>query len=150
MNKALNFLMEQQKKAQENKHERRAQATTKNYEPNEYGFYTMQQCYILNNMIANGAKVDADGLFTYTNKDGTTKSHHITSINDYNRSCEAYEQLRQLGVKNIIELYEYSDTIKLLRKINGAYFTTTITGDGITDEPYNGTKKLIEFLKVNI
>lgn len=148
-NGALNFLREQQAQRQASKRAIKEQATTKTYEANEYGFYTMQQCYILNNMIAKGAKIDSNGLFTYKNKDGETKTHHITSITDYNRSLECYEQLRALGVKNVVELYEFSDTIKLLRKIGGAYFITTITGEGIQDEPYNGAKKLIEFIKVN-
>lgn len=146
--KALNYLKEQQATREQAKATKREKATTREYAPNEYGFYTMQQVYILNNMLANGAQVDANGLFTYKNRDGNTKSHHITDMTAYNASVEAYETLRGLGIKGCVELYEYGDTIRLVRKIDSQYFITTITDNGITDEPYNGCKQLLHFLTI--
>lgn len=148
-NGALNFLREQQASKQAQKQATREKATTKNYLPNEYGFYTMQQCYILNNMLASGVSVDSDGLFTYTNKDGETKSHHITDMTAYNISCDYYETLRQLGVKNCVELLKWDDNnIELIRKIGGEYFKTIITDNGITDEHWDGKKELLQFTRV--
>ena len=146
--KAINYLKEQQSIKEQARATKKEKATTREYAPNEYGFYTMQQCYILNNMLANGAKVDSDGLFTYKNKDGNTKTHHITNMTAYNASVEAYETLRGLGIKGCVELYEYGDTIRLVRKVDNQYFLTTITDNGITDEPYNGHKQLMQFIKV--
>lgn len=144
--KALNYLKEQQS-LKTAKTTQKEKATTREYNPNEYGYYTIQQCYIINNMLANGAQVDANGLFRYTSKDGnTTRSHHITNMTAYNASIEAYETLRQLGIKGCVELYEYGDTIRLVRKIDSQYYITTITGDGIHDEPYNGRKQLMQFI----
>lgn len=148
-NGALNFLKEQKQAMEQARATKKERATTKNYSPNEYGFYTMQQCYILNNMLSKGANVDANGLFNYTNKDGETKSHHITNITAYNQSCKYYETLRGLGVKNCVELLKWDDTkIELIRKIGGEYYKTTITDKNIIDEHYNGAKELLQFVKV--
>ena len=144
--KALNYLKEQQALKEKARTTRKEKATIKEYAPNSYGFYTMQQVYILNNMLANGADVDGNGLFTYTNKAGETKSHHITNMTAYNSSVEAYEALRGLGVRGCVELYEYGDIIRLVRKIDSQYFITTISDSGITDEPYNGGKQLMQFI----
>lgn len=144
--KALNYLKEQQALREQTKATKKEKATTREYSPNEYGFYTMQQVYILNNMLAKGVKVESDGLFNYTNKDGNTKSHKITNMTAYNASVEAYETLRGLGIKGCVELYEYGDIIRLVRKIESQYFITTISDSGITDEPYNGHKQLMQFI----
>ena len=144
--KALNYLKEQQSIKEQARATKREKATTREYAPNEYGFYTMQQVYILNNMLASGAKVESDGLFNYTNKDGITKSHKITNMTAYNASVEAYATLRDLGVRGCVELYEYGDTIRLVRKVDSQYFITTITDNGISDEPYNGHKQLMQFI----
>ena len=67
----------------------------------------------------------------------------------YNISCDYYETLRQLGVKNCIELLKWDDTkIELIRKIGGEYYKTIITDSNIIDEHYNGAKELMQFIRV--
>ena len=146
--RALNYLRKQQEEQQKQKQQKKERKNTREYIPNEYGYYTMQQCYIINNMLSKGAIIDADGLWSYTNKDGKATMHHITDMTAYNRSVEAYEMLRSLGLKGCVELLQYDDTIKLIRKIDTAYYLTTITEDGITDEPWDGLKQLIQLIRI--
>lgn len=148
-NKVLNFLLTRQEEQKALKTQKIKEIAIKHYSPNEHGFYTMQQCYIINSMLANGAKVESDGSFTYTNKSGATKTHKIDNMTAYNISIDYYEQLRQLGIKNIVELKGWTkEKIELIRKVGDGYFKTIITDKDIQDEPYDGQKELLQFIKV--
>lgn len=146
--KALNYLLNLQ---EEKKQLKIAKSTPViEYSPNEYGFYSMQQMYILNSMVGKveiEKHNDGTASFSYENKAGKTKIHKF-NLEAFNTSSDAYNTLRGLGIKNCIELLEYGDIIKLLRKIGDEYFITTITGDGIADEHYDGKKQLLELMTI--
>lgn len=144
-NKALNFLRSQQ----ELKNYTNKQDPIREFRPNEKGFYSMQQCYILNKMIEKGAVIESNGLFDYTPTNKTTPNHYKINVTIYNMSIEYYNKLRELGVKNCIELLEWSeDQIQVVQKISGSYMITTITGDGMTSKPYQKEIEKITFKQI--
>ena len=150
-NGALQFLREQAQAQAQAKATKEKEKTIKQFLPNEYGFYTMQQIYIIDKMCRNGAIIESNGIMTYKTKSGEQKQYKIADITCYNMCIEYYEQLRNLGIKNCIELIKWDDnTIELIRKINGDYYTTTITSSGIIDNRYNGAKTLLTFAKIDI
>lgn len=144
--KALNFLLKRKEEMQKSKVAKATPLTE--YYPNEYGYYTMQNIYKLDFIVKNSDKLE-DGLYQHINKDGKVKQHRIVDVDKYNASVVAYAELRELGVKNCVELLQYDDVIKLRRKIGEQYYTTTITEDGITDEPYNGLRELKQFITLS-
>ena len=143
-NGALNYLRERQAQLLQEKTQKEKEKTIREFRPNQNGYYTMQQCYIINNMICNGAVVESNGNITYKGKD-----YKIIDVTAYNITTDYYEQLRQLGLKNIVELLTwYDNTIELIRKINNEYYYTTITDNSIIDKPYSKQYNLLTFSKV--